>query len=507
MSMQEQNDATLELLPGATGPQGPAAPRLAGRYALAAFAVVAASALTVVAFFAAGPLSAPSLPWFVGFQHSDGEQVCEGHGFSEGQCLRKGCCHYDNNFCWSSVGNGSCTGPTTSGIPDGKKSGEDVCQNQGLGKKECLAISCCHWDDGECWSGVGSGICDDEGDDPDVVECDDGENDAGDITVTALPDVLANGPYKYGRYFVKYVSVFGVPIMADEDVPDWKVEHAGDVLAHYLDYDGDGKANNGEVLDSIHHGGKLVMFKSGNSENYRRFRSEHGYGAQDINDNDIPSWVEEYSGRRLRRVNGSRTVSMPHWVLFHERILQSGPRDGCLEEILHMIYHWGYARVYYDALGEEDSKLAQAMEKQIGDCGHAYDGTSKYPNCTFNFYRTDKTCNAGCNAAEYQWVTLVSLLGGLDGTVESATGGSGGWCPTWEWKLCSKKDIMDKDPDIYHLYDLDGANPYKLPDKLPSGRYRPHPKPKVRDMELNHLWYWPHSCGSVTCPKKTCARL
>ncbi|CAK0810276.1 unnamed protein product [Prorocentrum cordatum] len=244
MSMQEQNDATLELLPGATGPQGPAAPRLAGRYALAAFAVVAASALTVIAFavvaasaltviafFAAGALSAPSLPWSVGFQHSDddktGEQVCQGHGFSEGQCLRKGCCHYDSNSCWSSVGNGSCTGPTTSGIPNDKKSGEDVCEKQGLGEKECLAIFCCRWEDGICWSRVGTDFCDDE------VVCDDGEKDAGDITVTALPDVLANAPYNYGRYFVKYVSVFGVPIMADEDVPDWKVEHAGDILAHY----------------------------------------------------------------------------------------------------------------------------------------------------------------------------------------------------------------------------------------------------------------------------------
>merc|ERR1712008_170026 len=44
----------------------------------------------------------------------NGEEVCEGHGFSEGKCLAIGCCHWNDkvlgtdNNCWSSVGQESC---------------------------------------------------------------------------------------------------------------------------------------------------------------------------------------------------------------------------------------------------------------------------------------------------------------------------------------------------------------------------------------------------------------
>merc|ERR1712156_511127 len=41
---------------------------------------------------------------------SDGESVCQQHGFDAAQCWAIGCCHwnYDTESCWSSVGNGPC---------------------------------------------------------------------------------------------------------------------------------------------------------------------------------------------------------------------------------------------------------------------------------------------------------------------------------------------------------------------------------------------------------------
>jgi len=39
------------------------------------------------------------------------------------------------------------------------KNGEQVCENRKLKKEACKAISCCEWNDGECWSKVGTEKC------------------------------------------------------------------------------------------------------------------------------------------------------------------------------------------------------------------------------------------------------------------------------------------------------------------------------------------------------------
>merc|ERR1719186_522471 len=49
-------------------------------------------------------------PPFPGAGGSNGEQVCEGHNFGKERCESIGCCHYDDGQCWSSVGTGSCVG-------------------------------------------------------------------------------------------------------------------------------------------------------------------------------------------------------------------------------------------------------------------------------------------------------------------------------------------------------------------------------------------------------------
>merc|ERR1712048_1136771 len=40
----------------------------------------------------------------------NGEQGCEGHGFQEEQCLNISCCQWDVGQCWSAVGQDSCDG-------------------------------------------------------------------------------------------------------------------------------------------------------------------------------------------------------------------------------------------------------------------------------------------------------------------------------------------------------------------------------------------------------------
>ena len=46
---------------------------------------------------------------------TDGESVCEGHGYDATACEEIGCCCFDGGKCWSAVGRGACY---DSGTPD-----------------------------------------------------------------------------------------------------------------------------------------------------------------------------------------------------------------------------------------------------------------------------------------------------------------------------------------------------------------------------------------------------
>ena len=39
------------------------------------------------------------------------------------------------------------------------QNGEEICENKGFDPSECAAVGCCHYDDGQCWSAVGTGPC------------------------------------------------------------------------------------------------------------------------------------------------------------------------------------------------------------------------------------------------------------------------------------------------------------------------------------------------------------
>ena len=54
-------------------------------------------------------------------------------------------------------------GPRLGGPRNGESryqgNGEEVCEGHGFSPAECVAISCCEWDDGDCWSAVGQDQC------------------------------------------------------------------------------------------------------------------------------------------------------------------------------------------------------------------------------------------------------------------------------------------------------------------------------------------------------------
>ena len=78
---------------------------------------------------------------------TNGELVCEGHGYDIDECYAKDCCHWyagEVNFvfciklvfqCWSSVGSSPCL----------SAGGQWVCEGRGHSQTQCLSKGCCHW--------------------------------------------------------------------------------------------------------------------------------------------------------------------------------------------------------------------------------------------------------------------------------------------------------------------------------------------------------------------------
>jgi len=69
-----------------------------------------------------------------------------------------------------------------------------------------------------------------------------------DLTIRPVPDGQS-APLR--RVFAKYVDVFGVGVLATQDVPDVKVLHCAHVLAQYLDNDEDGVPDNAAVIRNM----------------------------------------------------------------------------------------------------------------------------------------------------------------------------------------------------------------------------------------------------------------
>ncbi len=66
--------------------------------------------------------------------------------------------------------------------------------------------------------------------------------------VTTAPSFLSSN---FTSIFTKYVYVFNIPIIAEEEVPNVKLLHAANVMAKYLDLNEDGTPDNQAVVESI----------------------------------------------------------------------------------------------------------------------------------------------------------------------------------------------------------------------------------------------------------------
>ena len=235
----------------------------------------------------------------------------------------------------------------------------------------------------------------------------------------------------YFKYFCKTTEIFGIKIYATNKVDNEKMLHAASILAEYLDNDEDGQVDNQKVVDKlIEKNVWLLLVKNESDQNDAERINLKNSNYQDLRDEEITL------------VNGS-------------------PRfDASLEEVLHLIAQHGYAKVYPEVFGEKKgSKIADAMDIARG--GYFKKVPNEYPANAWYTYN-DESCDYSCQITEYTYWALTSILGGQDfnGRFDEIKD---------EWKLNTKEKVKNNDSDVYNLLT---KSEYKLPTKLPNGKYR-----------------------------------
>jgi len=235
--------------------------------------------------------------------------------------------------------------------------------------------------------------------------------------------------------FNKQVDIFGVLILATENVSDEKLLHAAAIMAEYLDNDEDGHPDNPAVIEALNRErATLVMFRDEREE--RRF--------------DFDRFVGSWGSEALQNLYAEETL--PGGSL-------QGEFDATLEEVLHLITQYGYANAYPGVWGESPGTVvAEAMDHARG--GFFQDVPRKYPSSAWFTY-DDKTCEYECQVAEYVYWALTSLLGvqQYPGRMEEIE---------HEWRLNTPEKIAHQDTAIYALL----TDPqYAFPTRLPDGHY------------------------------------
>ncbi len=295
---------------------------------------------------------------------------------------------------------------------------EGYCTIDGMGTMVCARSA----NGGPCQSGQNQPTPVDAGTTPPPFDPGDGS-----LNIRAID---SNDPL--AQFFAREMIVFGIRLVASANVPDEKLSHAGHIMAEYLDNDEDGEADDPPVIEAMQNRRAiLVMFGTADElENSGIF------------DADI---INQYWGQDL----------------YADETAQPGRFDASLEEVLHLITTAGYEQVYPEAFGSQPgSLLTEAMDLARG--GQFMSVPERYPEEAWYHY-DDRTCDYRCMAVEYFYWALTTLLGAQDLPQRCAE-------IRVEWEPCTAEALEMVDPAIYALL----TDPqYRLPTRLPDGRYEP----------------------------------
>lgn len=251
-----------------------------------------------------------------------------------------------------------------------------------------------------------------------------------------------NAESAVAQVFPKVVRVFDLATYATEDTPDAKVLHAAAVMAKYLDNDEDGEVDDPAVLQSMLQERAAMMMAA----TERAFESL----ASSVDDETLITLLGCY---KLQNLGADETVI--GYNAASQRF------DASLEEVLHLISDYGYAKAHPAKLGYSDSELSAAMDTARGGSFQTVPNT--YPeNAWYTYY--DSTCSYSCMGTEYIYWALTTKLGAQ--TIHPQR------CQQiyQEWRPCNATELEATDTAVWALL-IDSS--LKLPTVLPDGTYSP----------------------------------
>jgi len=271
-----------------------------------------------------------------------------------------------------------------------------------------------------------------------------------EIAITEIPEALAS--FKAAG-FSKYVSVFGVHIVATPTARDAKLLHAAKVMAEYLDNDSDGVPDNLLVVSHLVSRNAFLIFPRTQRE---------------LREMDRSLWEKAgFHEGQLQWGDETRPGFITNGV-----IKDGAEQDASIEEVLHLLCTGGWSAAYPDIFGYEvGSAIGNCMDKaRAGRYEEVPTGGPKagYPEEAWYHY-DDTTCNYACMVIEYMYWGVSSNLGVQDrpGRREDLMG---------EWEPHSVALMQSMEPCLYGLLT---DSEYKIPTKAPEGRYAPSAKPTV----------------------------
>jgi len=247
--------------------------------------------------------------------------------------------------------------------------------------------------------------------------------------------------------FIQYPSTpFGnFDVFATSGVPEAKVTHAAGVFSQWLDNDENGVADNPAVYAELVK--KKIFMALVDDEN-----AEY--------DEMVDRWIPKL-GMDYRPYFGAYGTEIYPDAITDGVVV--GPHCGTWEEFWHLISDEGYAAVYPSVFGlEPGTELCNAMDIARG--GQFFKVPKEYPEDAWYFYY-DRTCDYNCQAGEYFYWLLGTILGAHD-----FSGDIFGSCEQiqQEWIPCNRDELQSIDPAGYRLI----TDPqYKLPTVLPDGHY------------------------------------
>jgi len=252
------------------------------------------------------------------------------------------------------------------------------------------------------------------------------------ITIRELPPAVGG----LVGVFDQYVNVFGVHIVATDGVPRDRLLHAANVMAQYLDNDGNSVPDDPMVVEQmVAHDAVMIMPATQSDAELLYLK--------------LPLQILRASvGQELY---SEETVPPGQTGTF-------GRFDASLEEILHLITNAGYAQTYPDTFDStQESELSRLSDQARG-------GTFDTPPETYPaeawYHYDDETCDRACNADEYFYWALTTLLGGQAGRCDEIA---------HEWEPCTAEKLREVDPEIVVLL----TDPqWSLPTELPNGNYQ-----------------------------------